>query len=73
MDKQKDIEMVKSLKHGQDCTVFWCEEGGGLVYRLFDAFILFYVAQYGGTEPTYEATFYESEIEKLVDLAWTWS
>lgn len=73
MSKISDIEKVKALgPFNSNCTVNWFEEGGGEVYRIWDTLILFSIPQYGG-EGSFEGTFTLSEIEKLVDLAHTWT
>jgi len=75
MNKVSDIEKVKSLKYGDNntsCTVSWSEGGGGLVYRIEDMYVLFYVPQYGG-EPQYENAYHESEISELIEKARSWT
>ena len=69
---EQDISAVKSLGHGKHCTVFWSEEGGGEVYKIWDTLFLFSIPQYGG-EGRFEGAFQADEIEKLVDLARTWT
>lgn len=46
--REQDIREVKALLPGGNCTVFWAEEGGGDVYRIWDTLLLFSVPQYGG-------------------------
>jgi hypothetical protein len=70
--REQDIEEAKALGHGGNCTVFWSEEGGGDVYRIWDTLFLFSIPQYGG-EGSFEGAFQLDEIEKLVDLARTWT
>ena len=70
--REQDIAAVKSLGHGQNCTVFWSEEGGGEVHKIWDTLFLFSIPQYGG-EGRFEKAFREDEIEKLVELARTWT
>ena len=75
LNKTDDLEKVKALKYGENnksCTVFWFEDGGGLVYRVEDVYVLFYVPQYGG-EPQYENTYSEHELNELIDKAWSWT
>ena len=72
MTKDSDISKVRSLGHGQSCTIFWFEEGGGEVHRIWDTLLLFEIPQYGG-EGRYEGSFNLDEIEKLVDIAYTWT
>lgn len=71
--KEKDIETVKSLgPFGESCTVFWSEEGGGEVYRIWDMLFLFSIPHYGG-EGQFEGSFHIHDVEQLVDLAHTWT
>ena len=70
--KDQDIAAIQSLMPGQHCTVFWMEEGGGEVHRIWDTLILFSIPQYGG-QGAFEGVFQLSETQKLVDLAWTWT
>lgn len=57
---------VQALKDGQECGIFWFEEGGGIVHKCNGMLLLFSVPQYGGSD-SYEGTFYEEEIDKLLD------
>lgn len=66
-----DMETLKALPHGGECTVHWFEEGGGLVHRLWDVYVLFEVGQYGGT-PHHAGTFHERQLDKLLDMAYSW-
>ena len=70
--REQDIEAVKALGHRDNCDVFWFEEGGGDVYRIWDTLFLFSIPQYGG-EGCFEGAFQLNEVEKLVDLARTWT
>ncbi len=70
--KDRDIAKVKALGHGDNCTVFWHEEGGGEVYRVWDMLFLFEIPQYGG-EGRYAGSFDLDGVEQLVDLAHTWT
>lgn len=70
--REQDIATVKALHPDKHCTVFWSEEGGGEVYRIRDTLLLFSIPQYGG-EGCFEGAFGLNEVEKLVDLAHTWT
>ena len=72
-ERIRDIEKVNKLSHnGGPCYIFWHEESGGEVHRIWDTLFLFSVAQYGGNTQ-YEGAFRLDEVEKLVDLAHTWT
>lgn len=70
--REQDLEAVKALQPDKHCTVFWFEEGGGEVHRIWDTLLLFSIPQYGG-DGRFEGAFYLDEAEKLVDLARTWT
>lgn len=71
--KEQDIEAVKALPpFNGNCQIFWSEEGGGDVYRIWDMLFLFEIPQYGG-EGRFAGSFRLDEAEKLVDLAHTWT
>jgi len=72
-EREKDIQKVKSLTpFGGKCLVFWNEGGGGEVYRIWDTLFLFSIPQYGG-EGSFEGSFTIGEIDKLVDMAHSWT
>lgn len=71
--KERYIQLLKYLSPANgNCTVFWFDGGGGSVYRMFDTFYLNYVAQYGGNEQ-FEGAFEIEDMDKLVDLAHTFT
>ncbi len=69
--REQDIQTVQALAHGGTCTVFWFEDGGGEVHRIWDMLFLFEIPQYGG-EGIFAGAFTLDDVEKLVDLARTW-
>lgn len=42
-----DLEKVSQLKHLESCSVNWSEESGGVVFRLYDDYIIYEVSGYG--------------------------
>jgi len=70
--REKDIEKVKNLTMGKPCYINWFEEGGGAVHLIEDKLFLYSVPQYGGLA-VYKGTFDLDEVEKLVNLAYTWA
>lgn len=70
--REQDIQDVKALLPGGNCHIFWSEEGGGEVHRIWDALFLFEMPQYGG-DGRFAQAFQLDEAEKLVDLARTWT
>ena len=72
-ERERDILKVKALPpFGGQCTVFWHDGGGGDVYRIWDMLFLFSIPQYGG-DGSFEGAFSLGDVEKLVDLAHTWT
>lgn len=67
-----DIERLKNMKSCSDIKINWSECGGGMVYRVWDVWILWEVPMYGG-EPRYEGTFFESTLGELVSIANQWT
>lgn len=65
-DKQKLLE----AKQNHEVAIAWREGGGGLVYRLWDVYVLFEVPQYGG-EASYVETFREQHVDEMLDLAYS--
>ena len=72
MNREKDKQKLMSASINQEITVAWFAEGGGLVYRLWDVYVLFEVPLYGG-KPNYVETFCESKIEDLLDMVYSWT
>lgn len=70
--REEDRKILENLPHGKECTVSWFEESGGLVYRLWDVYVLFEVPQYGG-EANYVGTFHYYETDKLLDVVYSWN
>jgi hypothetical protein len=70
--REEDKQKLLTAHDNSETTVAWSEEGGGLVYRVYDVFVLFDVPQYGG-RPRYVETFDESQVDKLLDLVYSWS
>ena len=71
-DREGDLKKLNALKHKGECTVNWFEEGGGIVYKIEDMFILFYVFGYG-INSNYEKTYSQSELDELLDKAYSWT
>lgn len=72
MNRDKDLAKLKALLHKGECTVNWCDEGGGLVHKLWDVYVLFDVPQYGGN-PRLHGTFDEGKEDDLLDVAYSWN
>lgn len=71
-NRESDLEKLKKLHHGKECTVFWFEESGGLVHKLWDVYVLFEVSGYGGNI-TMAGTFTIEQLDDLLDVAYGWT
>ena len=71
-NRLQDLLKVRELREGEECTVNWFSEGGGIIYRIGTGFDLYSVPQYGGQE-TYEASSTYLNVEDLLNLAYTWT
>lgn len=72
-ERDSDIAKVKALtSFNNPAYIFWHEEGGGEVHRIWDTYFLFEIPAYGG-EGRFSGSFNLNEVEKLVDLAHTWT
>jgi hypothetical protein len=72
INREEDKEKLVTQPHNSERTIAWSEEGGGLVYRLWDVYVLFEVLQYGG-EASHAGTFHERQIDEILDLAYSWT
>lgn len=72
MTRAKDKELISKLGHQQRVNVFWFEDGGAEVFKLWDTLVLFEIPQYGG-EGRFTATYHESEVDSLLDRVYSWT
>ena len=72
INEDYDLEQLQNMKHTQCQYVNWHEEGGGEVYRVNDVYVLFEIPIFGG-EPNYVGTYHRKELNKLVDMAYSWT
>ena len=64
---------LASAKNGVPEYINWSKEGGAEVHRVnYNWYVLFRITQYGGS-PHYEGTFYENDIDRLIELAFSWT
>ena len=71
-DIKKDTQKVEDLKNGEMSYINVFQEGGASVYRCNDMYLLFSIPLYGGAE-CYEGTYYENQINDLVNEAYSWT
>ena len=70
--KEQDITALRAMPHLGEEFVFWSEEGGGQVFRVFDTYVLFSVPSYGG-EPRYDGIYRSDQLQSLVETAYSWT
>lgn len=69
--REEDLAELKKLQHGKECTVFWFEESGGLVHRLWDVYVLFEATS--GGRITMAGSFTDQQFDELLDTAYGWT
>lgn len=73
-DYAEDMNVLQTLRPGEQCTVNWFEEGGGVVYMLPNyTYILFSVPQYGGYEAFEGCYDGKKNLAELLDEAYKWT
>ncbi len=70
--RDHDIEKLKRLNSGDECTLMWCDGGGAMVHKAQDVYVLFEVPQYGGQQ-RFEEVYIEGDEGRLLDLVYTWT
>jgi len=70
--RERDKQKLLNAPFNQEITIDWADEGGGLVYRLWDVYVLF-EAQHYGRNISYAKTFNDCQIDELLDLVYSWT
>ena len=75
MDKrQKYIDYIKTMREdGQRYEFNFFHEGGAVVYYCNGMYLLFEAPLYGGVGEIFEDIFHARDVEKMVDLALSWT
>jgi hypothetical protein len=63
---------IQNLTDNCRCYIHWFEESGGEVERIGDKLHLYEIPQYGG-EGRFAGVFELNEVDKLLDLAYSWT
>lgn len=67
------LKNLESMRDKDELFFNMFQDGGAQVYCVnYDWYVLFEIPLYGG-EPMYSGIFYKNELEKLVDLALSWT
>jgi hypothetical protein len=69
---EEDLAAVKALQHGEHTFVNSFQDGGGKIYRVRDALLLFSVPLYGG-KPKFCAGYHYLDAKKAVTEAHSWT
>jgi len=70
--REKDLQNLFNMRHGDELYLNWFEEGGGTVCKVYDVWVLFESPQYGG-EDRYEKTFLKHQLDDLLDIVYSWT
>lgn len=70
--KNQAIEKVKQLKDGEHCHFNMFQDGGAVCYKCNGMYLLFELTQYGINE-YYEATYFENQLNEMIEKAYSWT
>jgi len=73
METQKQArDKIEKLKDGEHCYFNIFQSGGAVCYKCNGMYLLFEVPLYGGEE-IYENTYFENELNDLINTAYSWT
>ena len=73
METEKQaIEKIKKLKDGDRCYFNMFQDGGAVCYKCNGMYLLFSIPLYGGAE-IYSGTYFENQLNDLVNEAFSWT
>ena len=64
-------EEIEKLNDGEYCCFNMFEEGGAVCYKCNGMLLLFEIPQYGGEE-RYSGTYFENQLNALIEEAFSW-
>ena len=71
--REDDSIALANMKAGENITINWFEEGGGVVHMLSNyTYILFEVPAYGGEEQ-FVGCYEKENLGELLDKAFSWT
>lgn len=70
--KKEAIEKIEALKDQEHCYFNMFQGGGAVCYKCNGMYLLFEIPLYGGIEQ-YENTYFEGQINDLVNKALSWT
>lgn len=72
MSKAIAAEKIENLKNGERCYFNMFQDGGAVCYMCNGMYLLFEVPLYGGEE-VYIGTYFENQINDLINEAFSWT
>lgn len=70
--KKQSLEKVEPLKDGEHCYFNMLQDGGAVCYKCNGMYLLFEITQYGINE-IYEFTYFENQLNEMIDKAYSWN
>lgn len=70
--KKKAIKKIEALKDGEHCHFNMFQDGGAVCYKCNGMYLLFELTQYGIRE-MYEDTYFENQLNEMVEKAYSWT
>lgn len=70
--KEQACDKIVSLKDGEHCYFNMVQDGGAVVYKCNGMYLLFEITLYGINE-FYEGTYFENQVEFIVDKGFSWT
>jgi hypothetical protein len=71
-EEEQVVEKLKKLKNGEYCDFDMSMEGGARCHKCNGMYLLFQIPLYGGEE-RYLGTYYKSQLNDLVNEAFSWT
>lgn len=70
--KQSAFDKITNLEDGEHCYFNMFQDGGAVCYKCNGMFLLFEITQYGINE-MYENTYFENQVNELINTAFSWT
>jgi len=70
--KKEAINKIESLKDGEHTYFNMFQDGGAVCYKCNGMYLLFEITLYGVNEH-YEGTYFENQLNDLVNTAYSWT
>lgn len=70
--KKEALQKIESLEDGDHVYVNMFQDGGACIYKCNGMYLLFEITQYGINE-YYEGTYFENQLNDLLEKVYSWS